>query len=57
MTDQVRDERYHATLTVEHAGSWQIDLTLLGIYTALLDDGVRTRDQFAGWLAQRGMVT
>ena len=57
MTDQVRDERYHATLTVEHAGSWQIDLTLLGIYTAVLDDGVRTPDQFAGWLAQRGMVT
>jgi len=30
VTDQVRDERYHATLTVEHADSWQIDLTLIG---------------------------
>jgi len=29
VTGQVRDERYHVPLTVEHAGrSWQIDLTL-----------------------------
>jgi hypothetical protein len=29
VTGQVRDERYHVTLTVEHAGrDWQIDLTL-----------------------------
>ena len=29
VTGQVRDERYHVTLTVEHAGRrWQIDLTL-----------------------------
>ena len=29
MTGQVRDERYHVPLTVEHAGrSWQIDLSL-----------------------------
>jgi len=28
VTGQVRDERYHVPLTVEHAGrSWQIDLT------------------------------
>jgi hypothetical protein len=104
VTDQARDERYHAALTVEHAGTWQIDLTLwlhdlhqnvtrwheelreritaeqrlavlrikddwhrrpeypdqvggLDIYTAVLDDGVRTADQFAAWLAQRGIVT
>ena len=25
---QLRDERYHVTLTVEHAARWQIDLTL-----------------------------
>ena len=102
-TGQVRDERYHVTLTVERAGRcWQIDLTLwlhdlhrnvtrwhedlreritaeqrcavlrikddwhrrptyphqvggLEIYTAVLDDGVRTPDQFAAWLAQRGL--
>ena len=29
VTGQVRDERYHVTLTVEHAGrDWQIDLSL-----------------------------
>jgi hypothetical protein len=28
VTGQVRDERYHVTLTVEHAGRWQIDMTL-----------------------------
>jgi hypothetical protein len=29
VSGQVRDERYHVTLTVEHAGRcWQIDLTL-----------------------------
>jgi hypothetical protein len=29
VTGQVRDERYHVPLTVEHAGrSWQVDLTL-----------------------------
>ena len=29
VTGQTRDERYHVTLTVEHAGHrWQIDLTL-----------------------------
>jgi hypothetical protein len=29
VTGQVRDERHHVPLTVEHAGrSWQIDLTL-----------------------------
>ena len=101
VTGQLRDERYHATLTVEHAGRWQIDLTLwlhdlhrnvtrwheelreritaeqriavlrikdhwhrqpgyphhvggLDIYTAVLDDGIRTLDQFAAWLAQHG---
>lgn len=103
VTGQVRDERYHVTLTVEHAGRcWQVDVTLwlhdlhanvtrwhedlreritaeqriavlrvkddwhcrpgyphlvggLQIYTAVLDDGVRTPDQFAAWLAQRGL--
>ena len=25
------------------------------IYTAVLDDGVRTPDQFAAWLAQQGL--
>lgn len=100
VTSQVRDERYHVTVTVEHAGRWQIDLTLwlhdlhenvtrwheelreritaeeriavlrikddwhrrpeypddvggLDIYTAVLENGVRTPDQFAVWLAQR----
>lgn len=100
VTGQLRDERYHVTLTVDHAGGWQIDLTLwlhdlhrnvtrwheelreritaeqriavlrikdhwhrqpayphrvggLDIYTAVLDDGIRTLDQFAAWLAQR----
>jgi hypothetical protein len=100
VTGQLRDERYHVTLTVDHAGEWQIDLTLwlhdlhrnvtrwheelreritaeqriavlrikdhwhrqpayphhvggLDIYTAVLDDGIRTLDQFAAWLAQR----
>src|SRR5439155_7542420 len=28
VTGQLREERYHVTLTVEHAGEWQIDLTL-----------------------------
>jgi hypothetical protein len=28
VTGQLRDERYHVTLTVEHAARWQIDLTL-----------------------------
>ena len=28
VTGEVRDERYHVTLTVELAGRWQIDLTL-----------------------------
>jgi hypothetical protein len=103
VTGQVRDERYHVTLTVEHAGRcWQIDLTLwlhdlhqnvtrwheelreritaeqrsavlrikgdwhrrpayphqvggLEIYTAVMDDGIRTPDQFATWLAQHGL--
>ncbi len=102
-TGQVRDERYHVPLTVEHAGcSWQIDLTLwlhdlhhnvthwhehlreritaeqriavlrikddwyrrpayphqvggLEIYTAVIDDGVRTPEQFAAWLARHGL--
>src|SRR5262245_42282340 len=104
VTGQFRDERYHVTLTVEHAGRWQIDLTLwlhdlhrnvtcwheelreritadqriavlrikddwhrrpgyphhvggLDIYTAVIDDGIRTLDQFASWLVQRGRVT
>ena len=26
----------------------------LDIYTAVLDDGIRTLDEFAAWLAQRG---
>jgi hypothetical protein len=94
VTGQLRDERYHVTLTVDYAGGWQIDLTLwlhdlhrnvtrwheelreritaeqriavlrikdhwhrqpayphhvggLDIYTAVLDDGIRTLDQFA----------
>jgi len=103
VTGQVRDERYHVTLTVEHAGrDWQIDLSLwlhdlhenvtrwheelreritaeqrravlrvkdawyrrpayphhvggLEIYTAVLEDGVRTPGQFAAWLAQHGL--
>ena len=102
VTGQLRDERYHATLTVEQAGRWQIDLTLwlhdlhrnvtlwheelreritagqriavlrikdhwhrqpayphrvggLDIYTAVLDDGIRTVDDFAVWLAQHGL--
>src|SRR2546429_174406 len=93
VTGQLRDERYHVTLTVEHAGEWQTDLTLglpalhrtvtrwhgelraripaeeriavlrikddwprrpayphqvggLDIYTAVLEDGIRTLDQF-----------
>jgi hypothetical protein len=101
VTGQLRDERYHATLTLEQAGRWQIDLTLwlhdlhrnvtrwheelreritaeqriavlrikdhwyrqpgyphrvggLDIYTAVLDEGIRTLDQFAAWLAQHG---
>ena len=104
VTGQLRDERYHVTLTVEHAGRWQIDLTLwlhdlhrnvtrwheelgeritaeqriavlrikddwhrrpgyphqvggLDIYTAVIDDGIRTTDQFAAWLARRGQAT
>jgi len=103
VTGQLRDERYHVTLTVEHAGEWQIDLTLwlhdlhrnvtrwheelrdritaeeriavlrikddwhrrpayphqvggLDIYTAVLEDGIRTLDQFAAWLTRRGLV-
>jgi len=102
VTGQRRDERYHVTLTVEHAARWQIDLTLwlhdlhrnvtlwheelreritaeqriavlrikdhwhrqpayphriggLDIYTAVLDDGIRTVDEFAAWLAQHGL--
>jgi len=102
-TGQVRDERYHVPVTVQHGGrGWQIDLTLwlhdlhhnvtlwheqlrdritaeqriavlrikddwhrrpayphhvggLEIYTAVLEDGVRTPDQFATWLAQHGL--
>jgi len=104
VTGQLRDERYHVTLTVEHAGRWQIDLTLwlhdlhrnvtrwheelgeritaeqriavlrikddwhrrpgyphqvggLDIYTAVIDDGIRTTDQFSAWLARRGQAT
>ena len=100
VTGEVRDERYHVTLTVEFAGRWQIDLTLwlhdlhrnvtrwheelrgritaeqriavlrikdywhrqpayphdvggLDIYTAVIDDGVRTLDGFSAWLAAR----
>jgi hypothetical protein len=103
VTGQTRDERYHVTLTVEHASRrWQIDLTLwlhdlhqdvtrwheelreritaeqrsavlrikddwhrrpayphqvggLEIYTAVIDNGIRTPDQFATWLAQHGL--
>ena len=102
VTGQLRDERYHVTLTVEHAARWQIDLTLwlhdlhrnvtlwheelreritgeqrsavlrikdhwhrqpayphrvggLDIYTAVLDDGIRTVDEFAAWLTQHGL--
>jgi hypothetical protein len=101
VTDQVRDERYHVTLTVQDTGRWQIDLTLwlhdlhrnvtrwheelreritaeerlavlrikdywhrqaaypdqvggLDIYTAVMDDGIRTRAEFAAWLDRRG---
>jgi hypothetical protein len=103
VTGQIRDERYHVTLTMERAGRcWQIDLTLwlhdlhqnvtrwheelrkritaeqrsavlrikddwhrrpayprqvggLEIYTAVIDNGIRTLDQFAAWLAQHGL--
>jgi hypothetical protein len=102
VTGEVRDERYHVTLTVELAGRWQIDLTLwrhdlhrnvtrwheelrelitaeqriavlrikdhwhrqpaypdsvggLDIYTAVIDDEVRTLDEFSAWLAGRGL--
>ncbi len=102
VTGEVRDERYHVTVTVDSAArAWRIDLTLwlhdphlnvtrwheqlrqtitaaqrvavlrikdawhrrreypdqvggLDIYTAVLDDGVRTPDQFQAWLARRG---
>jgi hypothetical protein len=102
-TGQVRDERYHVPISVQHAGcGWQVDLTLwlhdlhrnvthwherlrdritaeqriavlrikddwhrrpaypdhvggLEIYTAVIDDGVRTPDQFASWLARHGL--
>src|SRR5215469_416080 len=102
-TGQVRDERYHVPVTVQHGGrGWQIDLTLwlhdlhhnvtlwheqlrdritaaqriavlrikddwhrrpayphhvggLEIYTAVIEDGVRTPDQFATWLGQHGL--
>lgn len=101
VTDQVRDERYHVTLTVEDTDRWQIDLTLwlhdlhrnvtqwhedlreritagqrlavlrikdhwhrqpaypdqvggLDIYTAVVDDGVRTLAEFATWLDRHG---
>jgi hypothetical protein len=103
VTDQVRDERYHVTLTVEDTDRWQVDLTLwlhdlhrnvtrwheelreritaeqrvavlrikdhwhrqpgypdhvggLDIYTAVVDDGVRTLAEFAAWLDRRGRV-
>jgi hypothetical protein len=100
VTGQVRDERYHVPLTVEHGGQcWRVDLTLwlhdlhdnvtrwheqlrervsaeeriavlrikddwhrrpgyghevggLDIYTAVIDDGVRTPDQFTAWLTR-----
>jgi hypothetical protein len=103
VTGQVRDERYHVPMTVDHAGHpWRIDLTLwlhdphlnvtrwheelrtrittdqrnavlrikdawhrrpdypdqvggLDIYTAVIDDAVRTPRQFAAWLAQHGL--
>jgi hypothetical protein len=101
VTDQVRDERYHVTLTVQDTDRWQVDLTLwlhdlhgnvtrwhedlreritaeqriavlrvkdywhrqpaypdqvggLDIYTAVMDDGVRTLEEFAAWLGRRG---
>jgi hypothetical protein len=101
VTDQVRDERYHVTLTVEDTDRWQLDLTLwlhdlhrnvtqwheelrgritaeeriavlrikdywhrqpgypdhvggLDIYTAVVDDEVRTLEEFAAWLGRRG---
>jgi hypothetical protein len=101
VTDQVRDERYHVTLTVEDPDRWRIDLTLwlhdlhrnvtrwheelreritaeerlavlrikdhwhrqpaypdrvggLDIYTAVMDDGIRTLAEFAAWLDQLG---
>jgi hypothetical protein len=99
VTGEVRDERYHVTLTVGRAGRWQIDLTLwlhdlhrnvtrwheelreritaeqritvlrlkdhwhrqpaypeqvsgLDIYTAVIDDGIRTLKEFSAWLAR-----
>ena len=102
VSGEVRDERYHVTLTVELTDRWQVDLTLwlhdlhrnvtrwheelrgritaeqriavlrikdhwhrqpayphhvggLDIYTAVIDDGVRTLDEFAAWLAARGL--
>ena len=101
VTGQVRDERYHVTITVDRPDHpWQVDLTLwlhdphrtvtrwqeelleritaeqrgavlrikdvwhrrpeypdqvggLEVYTAVLDDGVRTPDEFAAWLDRR----
>jgi hypothetical protein len=28
----------------------------LDVYTAVLEDGIRTLDQFAAWLTRRGLV-
>jgi hypothetical protein len=106
-TGQARDERYHATITLERSvnrneGTWRIDLSIwlhddhvnvtewhhalrdsitteqrlavlrikdvwrrlpaypdevggLEIYTAVVDDGIRTPQQFSAWLAERGL--
>jgi hypothetical protein len=103
VTGQIRDERYHVTITVDRRDHpWQVDLALwlhdahrnvtrwheelreritaeqrlavlrikgvwhrrpdyphqvggLDIYTAVLDDAVRTPEEFAAWLAGRGL--
>ena len=45
---RIKDDRHRQPAYPHRVGG-------LDIYTAVLDDGIRTLDEFAAWLAQRGL--
>ena len=59
LRERITAEQRTAVLRIKEVWHWRPaypdQVGSLGIYTAVIDDGVRTPRQFAAWLAQRGL--
>src|SRR6185437_6779270 len=53
VTGEVRDERYHVKDYWHRQPAYPHDVGGLDIYNAVIDDGLRTLDEFSAWLAAR----